>query len=100
LNTQEEVTAYYAETEAMKHEEPSAQTVAFGRTIRDDYGTGYVSEQDALEMLERHGVQTQILNDKIQALSIWTDKHAGGGIGSEWVDVVCRRDWLQAFLGY
>jgi len=102
MNTQEEVTAYYAELETMKQRIPtSAQEMAFGRTLRqdDEYATARISEADALEMLERHGVQSQVLNDKIQALSVWTDKHAGGGIGSEWVDVVCRRDWLRAFLG-
>ena len=100
MNTQAEVTAYYAEVEANKQQRPSNQTVAFARTIRNDAeSTKYMSEQAVLTMLEYHGVQTQVLDDKIQALSIWTDKHAGGGIGSEWVDVVCRRDWLRAFLG-
>jgi len=62
--------------------------------------TAQIPEDEVRALMEDHGVQTQVTNDKIQALSIWTDKHAGGGIGSEWVDVVCRRDWVRAFLGY
>ena len=64
------------------------------------YATARITETDALAMLEFHGIDTQVLDDKIQALSVWADKHASGGIGSEWVDVVCRRDWIRAFLGY
>ena len=62
--------------------------------------TAQIPEDEALALMEDHGVQVQVVDDKMQALSIWTDKHAGGGIGSEWVDVVCRMDWIKAFLGY
>jgi len=69
-------------------------------TLDDAASTAHITEVDALDMLEAHGVQTQVLDDKIQALSTWTAKHACGGFGSEWVDVVCRRNWIKAFLGY
>jgi hypothetical protein len=61
--------------------------------------TVQISEAEALALIEAHGVQAQVVDEKIQALSVWTETHAGGGRGSEWVDVVCRLDWLRAFLG-
>lgn len=68
-------------------------------TTDDEQSTEPLSEQEALEMLEAAQVVTQVLGDTIQALAVWTEKHVCGGFGSEWVDVVCRKDWIRAFLG-
>lgn len=69
------------------------------KTIPNEWSTERITEHEAMAILEERGIQTQVLSDKIQALTIWTDKYAGGGIKSTWVDVVCRRNWLKAFLG-
>ena len=61
--------------------------------------TAQISEDEALDMLEQRGIQTQVTEERLEALSVVTDKHASGGFVSEWVPVVCRRDWVLAFLG-
>ena len=120
MNTLAEVVDYWRQVYAAKQQAPSAQEEAFAKTLRQDgdtthgknstmnrlpptanaTSTAQIPEDEVLALMEDHGVRTQVINDRIQALSIWTDKHAGGGIGSEWVDIVCRRDWIRAFLGY
>lgn len=70
-----------------------------GTPTDTEASTALVSEDDVLELMEAYGVQTQVVGGEIQALSIWADKYAGGGIGSEWVTIVYRRNWLNAFLG-
>ncbi len=52
-----------------------------------------------MAQLEARGIQTQVVGERLEALSVMTDKHAPGGFVSEWVAVACRRDWLKAFLG-
>ncbi len=101
-NTFAEIVAYWNDVEAYKRQTPSAQMIAFARTLSTDdaESTRQLTEHEAITMLEKSGIQYQVVNEKLQALSVWSDNKAGGGIGSEWVDIVYRYDWLRGFLGF